>query len=250
MPSENVIGRAEDALVPQIRVIFFDTFGTVVDWRSSMLDTASRLGRHRGVDADWGALVDAWRAEYAPSMDRVRRGELPWTTLDDLHRSSLRKVITQLAIDGLTTDDLEVLVLGWHQLHPWPDVLAGLHRLKGRYTISTLSNGSVAMLTDIAKNTGLPWDHIIGADVFHHYKPDREVYLGACSLLGCAPEEAVMCAAHNDDLAHARSAGLGTAFLRRPTEHGPRQQTDLYAQQEWDYTADSITELARLLDRC
>ncbi|MFG2139690.1 haloacid dehalogenase type II [Streptomyces sp. NPDC048650] len=230
-----------------MRVVLFDTFGTVVDWRSGLLETAHRLERHRGVHADWAALADAWRAEYMPSMDRVRRGELPWTALDDLHRASLPGVVDKLAIEGLTDEDLAELTLGWHHLPPWPDAVAGLESLKRRYIIGPLSNGDVAMLTDIAKHAGLPWDLVIGADLFRHYKPDPEIYLGACSLLRRAPEEVLLCAAHNEDLVHARAAGLRTAFVRRPTEHGPDQRIDLHPEQDWDLTADSITELAALL---
>src|SRR5271170_4015856 len=227
--------------------IVFDTFGTVVDWRSSLIADLTAFGRQRDINADWTALVDAWRASYHPSMDRVRKGEQPWTTLDGLHRASLDTLAAQFGIKGLTEDDLRHINLGWHRLNPWPDSVAGLARLKRRFIIGPLSNGNVALLTKMAKHALLPWDVVFGSDLFEHYKPDPETYLGVAKLLDVAPGELMMAAAHNNDLAAARRSGLMTAFWPRPTEYGPHQKRDFAAEQDWDVVAKDIEDLAAQL---
>ncbi len=226
-----------------VRALLFDVFGTVVDWRSSLVRHLERFGRERGLDADWTGLVDAWRGAYRPSMDRVRRGELAWTVLDDLHRSSLAVLCEErgLALDGATLDRLALL---WRELDPWPDSRPGLARLRARFTLAPLSNGNVALLVAMAKRAGLGWDMVFGADLFGHYKPDPETYLGACRLLRLEPGEVMLCAAHNSDLAAARALGLRTAFVARPTEHGTAQSGDLGPEQEWDVVAGSLEALA------
>ena len=226
------------------KALLFDVFGTVVDWRSSLIQDLSAWGREQGRDADWPGLADAWRAAYAPSMDRVRRGEQPWTNLDALHRASLEYLAPCFGLAGLDDDALDWLTRAWHRLQPWPDSVPGLVRLKRRFIIGTLSNGNVALLTNMAKRAGLPWDVVLSAELFRHYKPDPETYLGAAALLGLAPAEVMMCAAHNSDLAAARSLGLRTAFIARPTEHGPNQARDRAAEQEWDIIGESILTLA------
>lgn len=227
--------------------IVFDTFGTVVDWRGSLINELTAFGRNRGIDADWTKLVDAWRGAYQPSMQRVRSGELPWTTLDALHRMSLDRLIEALGISGLTEADRAHINLGWHRLKPWPDSVPGLTRLKRRFIIGPLSNGNVSLLTNMAKQAGLPWDTVFGADVFGHYKPDPETYLGVCRLLDLEPGQVMMAAAHNGDLAAARKLGLMTAFFPRPTEYGPHQVRDFAAEQDWDVVARDIEELAERL---
>lgn len=227
-----------------IKALVFDTFGTVVDWRGSLIDDLTAFGRQRGIEADWPAFADAWRATYAPSMDRVRQGDLPWTILDQLHRASLESLIDRFGITGLTEADLVHMNLVWHRLRGWPDSVPGLTRLRSRFTIAPLSNGNVRLLSDMAKFAGLPWDTIFGADVFEHYKPDPQTYLGACRLLDLPPSEVMMVAAHNADLKAALALGLRTAFIARPTEHGPGQTKDLRAEGPWYVVADSIEELA------
>ena len=227
--------------------IVFDTFGSVVDWRGSLIADLSAYGTRRGISADWAALVDAWRAAYHPSMDRVRKRQVPWTKLDDLHRGSLDMLVEQFGINGLTEDDLRHINLGWHRLNPWPDAVAGLTRLKQRFIIGPLSNGNLGLLTKMAKHAGLPWDVIFGSDLFGHYKPDPETYLGVAKLLDVAPGEVMMAAAHNGDLAHARACGLMTAFWPRPTEYGPHQTRDYVAEQDWDVVAKDIEDLASQL---
>lgn len=227
--------------------IVFDTFGTVVDWRSSLIADLTAYAARRGLEGDWTALVDAWRAAYRPSMDRVRHGQLPWTRLDDLHRMSLDQLVRDFGIKGLTEDDLAHINLGWHRLQPWPDAIAGLTRLKAKYIIGPLSNGNVSLLLNMAKNAGIPWDMIFGSDLFQHFKPDPETYLGVARLLDLQPGQVMMAAAHNDDLGAARACGLMTAFFPRPSEYGPRQQRDYAAEASWDYVAADIEDLATQL---
>jgi 2-haloacid dehalogenase len=224
--------------------IVFDTFGTVVDWRGSLIAELTAFGRERRIEADWAALVDAWRRAYHPSMDRVRKGEQKWTILDDLHRSSLDQLVQEFGIEGLSEADLRHINRGWHRLKPWPDSVPGLARLKRKFIIGPLSNGNVGLLTNMAKYAGLPWDVIFGSDLFGHYKPDPETYLGVARLLGLEPSQVMMAAAHNSDLGHARRVGLMTGFFPRPNEYGPNQTRDFTAEQDWDVVAADIEDLA------
>ncbi|MGI4952863.1 MAG: haloacid dehalogenase type II [Janthinobacterium lividum] len=230
-----------------VKALVFDVFGTVVDWRSSLIDDLSAWGAGLGLTVDWPGLVDAWRGAYAPSMDRVRRGEQRWTKLDDLHRASLLALAPRFGLTGLDEAALDWVNRAWHRLRPWPDSVAGLTRLKAKFIIGPLSNGNVALLVNMAKHAGLPWDTVLGAEVFRHYKPDPEAYLGTAALLGLPPEQVMLCAAHNADLAAARSCGLRTAFILRPTESGPAQAKDLRAESDWDHSVGSITALADAL---
>jgi 2-haloacid dehalogenase len=199
-----------------VDALVFDVFGTVVDWRGGVSREVARL--LPGVDAP--ALADAWRARYAPSMDAVRRGERPWTGLDALHRESLDALLPRFGADP-AEDVRAELVLAWHRLDPWPDAVAGLTRLRERYVLATLSNGPVRLLVDLARRGGLPWDAVLAAELFGHYKPDAAVYDGAARLLGLAPERVALVAAHTDDLAAARARGLRTVYVHRPDEFGP-----------------------------
>ena len=229
----------------QVKALVFDVFGTVVDWRTSLIADFTAWGAKRGVKADWTALVDGWRAVYVASMDDVRKHpERGYVILDVLHRRSLEKLVEQLGISVLNDADLNYLTMGWHRLYPWADSVGGLTRLKARYIISPLSNGNVALLTEMAKFAGLPWDLIMSAELFEHYKPDPETYLGAAGLLCLPPEQVMMVAAHNHDLAAARELGLKTAFVARPTEYGPLQKYDLEAKGDWDIVAKDFGELA------
>ena len=230
-----------------LKALVFDVFGTVVDWRSSLIGAFSRFGQSRQFDADWAQLADQWRAAYWPSMDNVRKGELAWTTLDELHRAALIKLLPVFGLEQLSENDLDYLNAFWHRLNPWPDACPGLARLKTRFLIGPLSNGNFSLMVELNKFAGLGWDFMLGSDIFHHYKPDREVYLGACSLLGLAPAQVMMVAAHNYDLQAARSFGLHTAFIPRPTEHGPSQTTDLLPEGPWDIVATDIEDLATQL---
>jgi 2-haloacid dehalogenase len=232
--------------VSGVKALVFDVFGTVVDWRTNLITDFTNWGAKRGISADWTALVDGWRAVYAASMDDVRKHpERGYVILDVLHRRSLDKLVAQFSISGLNESDLEYLTKGWHRLHGWPDSVGGLMRLKQKYVIGPLSNGNVALLTNMAKFAGLPWGLILSAELFEHYKPDPETYLGAARLLCLAPEQVMMVAAHNYDLKAARQLGLKTAFVPRPTEYGPLQKKhDLTPMADWDVIAKDFGELA------
>ncbi len=234
----------------RIRAVVFDIFGTVVDWRGSLIAQCERFARAHGCSADWAALADAWRGAYAPSMDRVRRGELPWQDLDALHRGSLDELLPRFGLAALDEGARDDLVQMWHRLDPWPDAVAGLTRLREHVLIATLSNGNVTLLADMAKHAGLPWDVILSAELVHHYKPDPETYGLAIEMLGNGrPECVMMAAAHNNDLKHAKAAGMQTAFIARPSEHGPNQSRDLVAEPFVDIAVSSIEELAVALAR-
>jgi 2-haloacid dehalogenase len=229
-----------------MKAIVFDVFGTIVDWRSSLIHQFNELEKDLGIELPSEVLADQWRQLYAPSMDRVRRGEIPWTVLDDLHRESLVTLLNQhgIALDEATIDRVNYF---WHQLEPWPDVPHGLQRLKEHTIIATLTNGNVSLMVDVARHAKLPWDMIFCAELFEHYKPDSEVYLGACRLLRLPPEEVMLCAAHNADLRAARALGMKTAFIPRRTEYGPQQSKDLEAEEAWDFVAEDLVALSESL---
>lgn len=228
----------------EVKAMVFDTFGTVVDWRGSVIRDLSQWGAAQGVVADWARLADRWRERYQPQMERVRSGERPWVNLDVLHREVLDMLLPELGLSALSEAHREHLNKVWHRLEAWPDSVDGLTRLKRRYIIGPLSNGNVALLTNLAKHADLPWDVILSTELHRCYKPQPEAYLGACSLLDLSPEKVMMCAAHNDDLRAARALGLKTAFFARPTEHGPRQTSDLAPTEQWDVIAADIRDLA------
>lgn len=228
-----------------VKALLFDVFGTVVDWRSSLIDDLSAYAAGRGLEGDWTGLIDAWRQAYVPSMDAVRNNpQADFLTLDELHRQSLERLVGEFGIKGLTEDDLNYMVTGWHRLKPWPGVVAALERLKTKYMLAPLSNGNVGLLTRMAKNAGLPWDLVLGSDIFRHYKPDRENYLGAAKLLNLQPGEVMLVAAHNYDLQAAQALGLKTAFIPRPTEYGPLQTIDFDATGDWTIVADDLAGVA------
>jgi 2-haloacid dehalogenase len=227
----------------------FDVFGTVVDWRGSIIREGMALGRRKKLKVDWPEFADAWRAGYRPAMARVRSGELPWTKIDDLHRMILDDLLPRFRLGRLSADEIAHLNRVWHRLQPWPDARAGLAKLKRRHVIATLSNGNMALLTNMAKHAKLPWDCILSAEVVRHYKPDPETYLGAADLLGVKPGELMMVAAHKDDLHAARACGLKTAFVPRPREYGAQAKPDVSREPAFDFHARDFNDLARQLAR-
>lgn len=231
-----------------VRALAFDVFGTVVDWRSSLIREGELLGARKGLKADWAAFADAWRGGYAPAMDRVRKGELPWTNIDGLHRMILNSLLNRFGLAGLREDELDDLNRAWHRLMPWPDAVGGLNRLRARFVLATLSNGNVSLLVDMAKNAGLPWDAVLSAELFGHYKPDPEAYLGAARLLSLAPGEVMMVAAHPSDLRAAKAAGLKTAYVMRPLEFGPQgKRYPAEPEGAFDFVAADFLDLATQL---
>ncbi|MFC4944873.1 haloacid dehalogenase type II [Pseudonocardia sp. GCM10023141] len=227
-----------------VRALVFDVFGTVVDWHTGVTREALRL---LGPDVDGPGLATAWRGQYYPAMNRVRRGELPWTSLDALHRAALDELLPGFGAGAADDATRAELVLAWHRLDPWPDSVAGLTRLREHRPIATLSNGNVSLLVDMARHGGLPWDAVLSAELFGHYKPDAEVYDGAARLLGLDPAQVLMVAAHVDDLAAARSRGLRTAYVHRPQEAGPAGPPPPATDPAADLNVGSLTELADLL---
>ena len=230
--------------VASVKALVFDTFGTVVDWRTSVTQEVEALAKRKGLTVDGAKFADAWRAGYGPSMNRVRTGELPWTKLDRLHRMTLDQILIDFGIKGLSETETDTLNRAWHRLRPWPDAVAGLTRLKKRFIIAPLSNGNISLMTDMAKHSGLPWDCILGAELARHYKPDPQVYQSAADLLDLEVGEVMMVAAHSGDLRAARDVGLRTAFVTRPLEYGPNGKPDLKAATPVDISARDFNDLA------
>jgi 2-haloacid dehalogenase len=231
----------------EIKVLVHDVFGTVVDWRSAVTADGEALGARLGITGvDWRRFADEWRGTYAPSMNRVRTGELPWTDLDALHRMGLDVLLARFGIAGkLSEADKVWFNLTWHRLKPWPDSVPGLTRIKKKFIIATLSNGTVRLLTDMAKHCGLPWDTVLGSDLVRHYKPDAEMYRSAIEFLGSGDSGAVMMvAAHNNDLVAASKHGMKTAYVNRPYEYGEKQSYDLNAEHNFTYTTTGLEDLA------
>ena len=236
------------AQVPSdLRVCIFDVFGTVVDWRGSLIQDLPGLGKKYGMDTDWTSFADDWRGLYQPQMHRVRKGELPWTNIDELHKEAFEMLLAKRGLKHPGEEGSWEFTRLWHKLRPWPDSVEGIGMMKKKYVVATLSNGNVALLINMAKNGGIPWDHCFSGETFKHYKPDPETYLGACRLLALPPGEVMMVAAHNDDLRSAAELGLQTGFVARPTEYGPGQKTDLVAKGDWTVVAKDFVELAEKL---
>lgn len=232
----------------EVKALTFDVFGTVVDWRGSIIEQCTAFGAARGIaHVDWGEFADAWRGGYAPSMNRVRQGELPWTNIDALHRMVLDQLLDKFGIAGLSEAHRDDLNRVWHRLKGWPDSVPGLTRLRRRFILATLSNGNVALLTNMAKYAGLPWDCILSAELAHHYKPDPEVYQMAADLLGLQVQEVMMVAAHKNDLRAAQAVGLQAAFVPRPGERGPDRDVDTTPDPAFQYHAKDFVDLATQL---
>lgn len=227
-----------------IKALTFDVFGTVVDWRGSILEEGTLFGKSKGLQVDWARFADAWRAGYKPSMDRVRQGELHWMNLDEIHRILLDELLLEFKITGLNESEKDYLNHVWHRLKPWPDSIRGLTRLRKRFILATLSNGNVALLANMAKNAGLPWDCVLSAELVKHYKPDREVYQMAADLLGLRPDQVMMVSAHKGDLRAAQEVGLRTAFVVRPMEFGAAGNPDLTPDSLFDLVATGFNDLA------
>ncbi len=230
-----------------IQALFFDVFGTVVDWRESIAAQVAQFNRDRGTAFEPYALADAWRGRYYAGMAPVLAGKRDFVILETLHLENLRAVLAEMPGPALSDERLHEMNGFWRRLSPWPDSVAGLSRLKCRYTIATTSNGNIAMMTAMAKFAGLPWDVVLGAEPARAYKPDPRCYLTSAEILGLQPGQCIMVAAHNQDLIAAAALGFRTAFVCRPTEYGPSQTTDLEAETEFDYVAGSLEDLASQL---
>ena len=231
-------------MITKPKVIAFDIFGTVVDWHGSISEEVQKLK----LPVDANAFATAWRKGYQPAMARVRSGDLPWTKIDDLHRMILDEILVDFAITHLSENEKQHLNLVWHRLNPWPDTVRGLTLLKNKFTIVTLSNGNLGLLANMAKNASLPWDLILSAEVFRHYKPDPETYLGVAEIFDLPPHDVMLAAAHKDDLLAAHQCGLQTAFIERPFEFGPDHiRQDLHQESFTNYHAKDMLDLAAQL---
>jgi len=253
LPGANAVGsdaaRKVSGALGAVKACVFDTFGTVVDWRSSVIAESTRWGHDKGLNINWVEFADRWRMGYTPAMDKVRKGELPWTTLDNLQRMILEGLLKDYGIEGLTEEEKTDWAHVWRRLKPWPDSVEGLTRLKKTNIISPMSNGNVALMVHLAKFAGLPWDVVLGSDLVRHYKPDREMYLSAPLYLDLKPEEVMMCAAHVSDLQAARRHGLRTGFIYRPDEYGGglAGAPDQAKSGDFDVVSESIVDLAQQL---
>jgi len=230
-----------------VKALTFDVFGTVVDWRTSIIREGELLANRKGLAVDWPRFADSWRGGYGPAMGRVRNGDLPWMTIDELHRLILVDLLEEFEIDGLSSEEIDEFNRAWHRLVPWPDTVPGLNRLRTRYVLVTLSNGNISLLANMAKNAGLPWDVVLSSELAGHYKPDREVYETAADLLDLPPENIMMVAAHKGDLRAAQTVGFKAGFVPRPLERGPNGQIDTTPESEFDINAVDFLDLARQL---
>ena len=230
----------------EVKALFFDVFGTLVDWRSSIAREAREILSPLGISLDWEAFADAWRDQYQPAMEEVRTGRLPFSKLDVLHRRNLDVVLKNFALEPLDEPTRVNLNLAWHRLDAWPDVTPGLARLRSRFLVAPCSNGNISLMVDLARRNGLTWDAILGAEIARDYKPSPGVYISAATALDCKPGETMMVAAHSSDLAAAAAAGLRTAFIARPNERGPGKG-ECHAGTPVDISATSLTDLANRL---
>ena len=228
------------------KVLAFDVFGTVVNWHGSIAAEIERIQ----LPVDPNEFASAWRKGYQPAMAKVRSGELPWTKIDDLHRIILDQILNTFGLSSLSEDENYELNRIWHRLHPWPDTVEGLTLLKQQFTIVTLSNGNLGLLANMAKHASLPWDLILSAEVFRHYKPDPETYLGVANTFDLPPEDVMLVASHKDDLLAAHQCGLQTAFIERPFEFGPdHTRNDLHQETFTNYHAKNFIDLAQQLQQ-
>jgi 2-haloacid dehalogenase len=229
-----------------VKALFFDVFGTLVDWRTSIAREAEALLRPLGFAIDWPAFADAWRAEYQPAMTEVREGRTRFCKLDLLHRKNLERILPRFGLASVPPALLDDLNLAWHRLDGWPDSAPGLARLKRKFAIAPVSNGNISLMVDLARRNGFPWDAILGSEIAGDFKPKPRVYLAACKALDLAPEQCMMVAAHASDLAAAAACGLRTGFVARPNEYGPGKGSKA-PKAPVDADAASLEELATKL---
>ena len=234
----------------KVKALLFDVFGTVVDWRSGIANEVKKIANKNKIVINPNDLADAWRAEYQPAMEEIRKGNRSFTILDILHMENLKKISSRFGLDKLSSDDFDLLVKAWHRLPGWPDSSEGLNKLKTKFIIATQSNGNIALMVNMAKYSNLNWDVILGAEVVGHYKPEPEAYLKACRALHLNPEECMMVAAHDDDLKAASLQGMKTGYVHRPYEYGKdklfdiSEVNDYKGDRNWDFISKDLNDLA------
>ena len=237
----------------KVKALLFDVFGTVVDWRTGIAREVEDIAKKNNISLDPYDFADAWRAEYQPAMEEIRKGRRSFTILDILHMENLKKIASKFNLHNLSDQDLNTLVKAWHRLPGWPDSSDGLNALKKKYILATQSNGNIALIVDMAKFSNLNWDVVLGAEVIGHYKPDPEAYLKACSALDLKTEECLMVAAHDDDLKAASLQGMKTAYVHRPFEYGKdklfdiAEVNDYKGNKEWNIVSSDLNDLAKQL---
>jgi 2-haloacid dehalogenase len=231
----------------EIKVLVFDVFGTVVDYRGSIIREGELLNKQKGLYIDWGKIADAWRGRYRPALDRVLQGEIPWAKLDEIHRQTLDETLAEAGITTFTEDEKVYLNRVWHRLMPWSDAIPGLTQLRRHFMLVTLSNGNMSLLARMAKYSGLPWDCILSTELVRSYKPDPRTYQMVINLLDLLPGEIMLVASHQYDLLAAHGQGLKTAFILRPLEHGPERIPDLTPDPRFDFVASDLLDLAQQL---
>jgi 2-haloacid dehalogenase len=229
-----------------VKALFYDVFGTLTDFRTSIARETEALLKPKGFALDWPAFADAWRGQYQPALEEVRAGRRAYCKLDSLHRENLEIVLARFGVTGLSDADKDALNLGWHRLDAWPDVPEGLARLKTKFWLAPLSNGNIALMVDLARRNNFPWDAILGADIAHDFKPKPRVYLAAAAAFNLEPQECMLVAAHSNDLAAATALGLRSAHLARPNEHGSGRG-EAAPSVPVDYAVKSLVELAERL---
>jgi 2-haloacid dehalogenase len=230
----------------QVKALFFDVFGTLVDWRTSIAREAEALLKPLGQSIDWLAFADAWRGEYQPAMDEVRQGRIAFCKLDVLHRKNLDRILSRFGLEAVAAEQLGALNLAWHRLDGWPDSAPGLARLKRKFMIAPVSNGNISLMVALARRNGFPWDAILGSEIAGDFKPKPRVYFAACEALDLAPSQCMMVAAHSSDLAAAAACGLRTGFIARPNEYGPGKGSKA-PKGPVDVDAGSVEDLAAKL---
>lgn len=234
----------------KVKALLFDVFGTVVDWRSGIANEVKKIANKNKIVINPNDFADAWRAEYQPAMEEIRKGNRSFTILDILHMENLKKISSRFGLDKLSSDDFDLLVKAWHRLPGWPDSSEGLNKLKTKFIIATQSNGNIALMVNMAKYSNLNWDVILGAEVVGHYKPEPEAYLKACRALHLSPEECMMVAAHDDDLKAASLQGMKTGYVHRPYEYGKdklfdiSEVNDYKGDRSWDFISRDLNDLA------
>ena len=234
----------------KVKALLFDVFGTVVDWRSGIANEVKKIANKNKIVINPNDFADAWRAEYQPAMEEIRKGNRSFIILDILHMENLKKISSRFGLDKLSSDDFDLLVKAWHRLPGWPDSSEGLNKLKTKFIIATQSNGNIALMVNMAKYSNLNWDVILGAEVVGHYKPEPEAYLKACRALHLNPEECMMVAAHDDDLKAASLQGMKTGYVHRPYEYGKdklfdiSEVNDYKGDRSWDFISKDLNDLA------
>ena len=234
----------------KVKALLFDVFGTIVDWRSGIANEVKKIANKNKIVINPNDFADAWRAEYQPAMEEIRKGNRSFTILDILHMENLKKISSRFGLDKLSSDDFDLLVKAWHRLPGWPDSSEGLNKLKTKFIIATQSNGNIALMVNMAKYSNLNWDVILGAEVVGHYKPEPVAYLNACRALHLNPEECMMVAAHDDDLKAASLQGMKTGYVHRPYEYGKdklfdiSEVNDYKGDRSWDFISKDLNDLA------